>query len=153
MKSEIETLIQAGRKLVENNAVSEPEDFSNRLDVLKSLYNKVSWLHFVHEYVSRVLLIPSSEVSPRNNYRTLWKIIPLFSPQLGAEIVDAKTCIETALDLSKNLQSDVAALHKWMDSVEGEMDRLEVAPDEDRDVDIELAFVAVRCTNSPDSFA
>lgn len=62
---------------------------------------------------------------------------------MGAKIVDAKTCIETALELSKNLQIDVSALHKWMDSVEGEIDRLEVAPDEERDVDIELAFVAV----------
>lgn len=63
---------------------------------------------------------------------------------MGAKIVDAKTCIETALELSKNLQSDVSALHKWMDSVEGEIGRLEVTPDEDRDVEIELAFVAVR---------
>ena len=63
---------------------------------------------------------------------------------MGAKIVDAKTCIETALELSKNLQTDVTALHKWMDSVEGEIDRLEVVtPDEERDVDIEIAFIAV----------
>lgn len=42
MKSEIESLIQAGRKLVESNVVSDPHDFSNRLDMLKSLYNSVS---------------------------------------------------------------------------------------------------------------
>lgn len=50
MKAEIEALIHAGRKLVENNAVSDPEEFSSRLDKLKALYNKV----FLRNITARV---------------------------------------------------------------------------------------------------
>lgn len=59
------------------------------------------------------------------------------------KIVDAKTCIETALELSRNLQIDITALNKWMDSVETELDRIDATPDAERDVDIEIAFIAV----------
>ena len=41
MKPEIESVIQAGRKMVENNTVNDPQEFSSRLNKLKSLYNKV----------------------------------------------------------------------------------------------------------------
>lgn len=63
--------------------------------------------------------------------------------QLGVKIVDAKTCIETALELSRNLQIDVSALNTWLNSVESELTQLEAIPDADRDIEIEMAFVTV----------
>lgn len=62
---------------------------------------------------------------------------------MGVKIVDAKTCIETALELSRNLQTDISALCKWLDSVENELDQLSVIPDTDRDIEIEIAFITV----------
>lgn len=59
------------------------------------------------------------------------------------KIVDAKTCIETALELSKNLQIDVSALNTWLNSVESELTQLEAIPDADRDIEVEMAFVTV----------
>ncbi|KAK2585161.1 hypothetical protein KPH14_008663 [Odynerus spinipes] len=41
IKSEIESIIVAGRKLVEERNVSEPEKFSKKIDTLKELYNKL----------------------------------------------------------------------------------------------------------------
>ncbi|XP_067211433.1 dystrophin, isoforms A/C/F/G/H isoform X14 [Linepithema humile] len=41
IKSEIECIIVTGRKLVEDKAVSEPDKFSKRIDMLKELYNKL----------------------------------------------------------------------------------------------------------------
>lgn len=41
IKSEIESIIVAGRKLVEEKNVSEPDKLSKRIDTLKELYNKV----------------------------------------------------------------------------------------------------------------
>ncbi|XP_011310315.1 dystrophin, isoforms A/C/F/G/H isoform X3 [Fopius arisanus] len=41
IKSEIESIIVIGRKLVEENSVSEPDKFSKRIDTLKELYNKL----------------------------------------------------------------------------------------------------------------
>ncbi|XP_043502548.1 dystrophin-like isoform X2 [Polistes fuscatus] len=41
IKSEIENIIVAGRKLVEERSVSEPEKFSKKIDTLKELYNKL----------------------------------------------------------------------------------------------------------------
>ncbi|XP_026823551.1 dystrophin isoform X9 [Ooceraea biroi] len=41
IKSEIECIIVTGRKLVEDTAVSEPDNFSKRIDMLKELYNKL----------------------------------------------------------------------------------------------------------------
>lgn len=41
IKSEIESIIVAGRKLVEEGNVNEPDAFSKRIDSLKELYNKV----------------------------------------------------------------------------------------------------------------
>lgn len=64
------------------------------------------------------------------------------------KIVDAKTCIQTALELSRNLQIDVSALRKWLDSVESELDQIDATPDCERDVDIEVAFMTVSYTLS-----
>ncbi|XP_044016172.1 dystrophin, isoforms A/C/F/G/H-like isoform X2 [Aphidius gifuensis] len=41
IKGEIENIIIAGRKLVEENNVTEPEKFTKRIDTLKELYNKL----------------------------------------------------------------------------------------------------------------
>lgn len=41
IKSEVEAIIKTGRKMVEEQAVSEPEDFSGQIDSLKELYNKL----------------------------------------------------------------------------------------------------------------
>ncbi|XP_020277675.1 dystrophin, isoforms A/C/F/G/H-like isoform X3 [Pseudomyrmex gracilis] len=41
IKSEIESIIVIGRKLVEDKAVTESEKFSKRIDMLKDLYNKL----------------------------------------------------------------------------------------------------------------
>lgn len=41
IKSEIESIIITGRKLVEDNSVTEPEKFTKRIDTLKELYNKL----------------------------------------------------------------------------------------------------------------
>lgn len=55
MKSEIETLIQNGRKLVESSAVDDPNEYSARLDALKSLYNKVGFVFCQHRRTSVIL--------------------------------------------------------------------------------------------------
>ncbi|XP_031782476.1 dystrophin isoform X13 [Nasonia vitripennis] len=41
IKSEIESIIVAGRKLVEEENVADPDKFSKRIDTLKELYNKL----------------------------------------------------------------------------------------------------------------
>ena len=41
IKTEIENIIIAGRKLVEDESVPEPDKYSKRIDMLKELYNKV----------------------------------------------------------------------------------------------------------------
>lgn len=41
IKSEIEAIIVSGRTQVAENSVSEPEEFSRRIDVLKELYNNL----------------------------------------------------------------------------------------------------------------
>ncbi|XP_045487025.1 dystrophin, isoforms A/C/F/G/H isoform X2 [Pieris rapae] len=41
IKSEVETVIKTGRKMVEEKAVAEPQDFSKKIDGLKELYNKL----------------------------------------------------------------------------------------------------------------
>ncbi|KAG5326715.1 DMDA protein, partial [Acromyrmex heyeri] len=41
IKSEIECIIVTGRKLVEDEAIPEPDKFSKRIDMLKELYNKL----------------------------------------------------------------------------------------------------------------
>ena len=41
IKGEIENIIVAGRKLVEEGNVSEPDELTKRIDTLKELYNKV----------------------------------------------------------------------------------------------------------------
>jgi hypothetical protein len=41
IKTEIESIIVVGRKLVEEENVMEPDKFSKRIDTLKELYNKV----------------------------------------------------------------------------------------------------------------
>lgn len=41
IKSEVETVIKTGRKMVEEKAVPEPQEFSKKIDTLKELYNKL----------------------------------------------------------------------------------------------------------------
>lgn len=41
MKSEVETIIKTGRKMVEEKSVPEPHEFSKKIDALKELYNKL----------------------------------------------------------------------------------------------------------------
>jgi hypothetical protein len=37
----VESIIKSGRKLVEDEDVPDPQNFSTRIDTLKDLYNKV----------------------------------------------------------------------------------------------------------------
>ncbi|XP_075984484.1 dystrophin isoform X3 [Anticarsia gemmatalis] len=41
IKSEVETIIKTGRKMVEEKSVPEPQEFSKKIDMLKELYNKL----------------------------------------------------------------------------------------------------------------
>nr|XP_049693576.1 dystrophin, isoforms A/C/F/G/H isoform X3 [Helicoverpa armigera] len=41
IKSEVETIIKTGRKMVEEKTVEEPQEFSKKIDLLKELYNKL----------------------------------------------------------------------------------------------------------------
>ncbi|XP_050354937.1 dystrophin, isoforms A/C/F/G/H isoform X1 [Nymphalis io] len=41
IKSEVESIIKTGRKMVEEKAVPEPQEFSKKIDMLKELYNKL----------------------------------------------------------------------------------------------------------------
>ncbi|KAF9414731.1 hypothetical protein HW555_007427, partial [Spodoptera exigua] len=41
IKSEVESIIKTGRKMVEDKAVPEPQEFSKKIDMLKELYNKL----------------------------------------------------------------------------------------------------------------
>ncbi|CAK1546843.1 unnamed protein product [Leptosia nina] len=41
IKSEVESIIKTGRKMVEEKAVPEPNEFSKKIDTLKELYNKL----------------------------------------------------------------------------------------------------------------
>lgn len=41
IKSEVESIIKTGRKMVEEKAVPEPQEFSKKIDTLKELYNKL----------------------------------------------------------------------------------------------------------------
>ncbi|XP_039760235.1 dystrophin-like isoform X3 [Pararge aegeria] len=41
IKSEVESIIKTGRKMVEEKAVSEPQEFSKKIDMLKELYNRL----------------------------------------------------------------------------------------------------------------
>ncbi|XP_049782226.1 dystrophin, isoforms A/C/F/G/H-like, partial [Schistocerca cancellata] len=77
IKAEVESIIKAGRKLVEEKAVSEPQKFSVRLDTLKELYNK-----------------------------------------LGLQITEAKTALDSALELSKSLHSNIPLLNEYIDNLE-----------------------------------
>jgi uncharacterized Fe-S cluster-containing radical SAM superfamily protein len=42
IKGEVENVIKSGRKMVEDNSVADPEQYTFRLDTLKHLYNKVT---------------------------------------------------------------------------------------------------------------
>lgn len=41
IKSEVESIIKTGRKMVEEKSVPEPQEFSKKIDMLKELYNKL----------------------------------------------------------------------------------------------------------------
>ncbi|CAB3224722.1 unnamed protein product [Arctia plantaginis] len=41
IKSEVESIIKTGRKMVEEKTVPEPQEFSKKIDMLKELYNKL----------------------------------------------------------------------------------------------------------------
>ncbi|XP_038221210.1 dystrophin-like [Zerene cesonia] len=41
IKSEVESIIKTGRKMVEEKSVPEPQEFSKKIDTLKELYNKL----------------------------------------------------------------------------------------------------------------
>ncbi|XP_052744311.1 dystrophin isoform X5 [Bicyclus anynana] len=41
IKSEVESIIKTGRKMVEEKAVTEPQEFSKKIDMLKELYNRL----------------------------------------------------------------------------------------------------------------
>nr|CAD7404046.1 unnamed protein product [Timema cristinae] len=81
IKGEVEDVIKAGRKLVEDKAVSEPAKFNLRIDLLKELYNK-----------------------------------------LGSQVTEAKSTLDTALELSLGLQSDIPALQEWLEGKSLEVD-------------------------------
>nr|CAD7448133.1 unnamed protein product [Timema bartmani] len=99
IKGEVEDIIKAGRKLVEDKAVSEPVKFNLRIDSLKELYNK-----------------------------------------LGSQVTEAKVTLDTALELSLGLQSDIPALQEWLEGVESQLDEQELTGGV-QDLTPQIAFV------------
>lgn len=79
LKSEVESVIKTGRKMVEEKQVQDPPAFSKKIDMLKELYNK-----------------------------------------LGAQITEAKHMLENALIISREIQTDLLSLNKWLDSLVGD---------------------------------
>ncbi|XP_015432799.1 PREDICTED: dystrophin-like [Dufourea novaeangliae] len=65
IKSEIETIILTGRKLVEDKNVVDPEKFSKRIDMLKELYNKLG-LHITESKSSLELALDLSRDMYKN---------------------------------------------------------------------------------------
>nr|CAD7573370.1 unnamed protein product [Timema californicum] len=99
IKGDVEDIIKAGRKLVEDKAVSEPAKFNLRIDLLKELYNK-----------------------------------------LGSQVTEAKATLDTALELSLGLQSDIPALQEWLEGVESQLDEQELTGGV-QDLTPQIAFV------------
>ncbi|XP_069695333.1 dystrophin, isoforms A/C/F/G/H isoform X7 [Periplaneta americana] len=100
IKGEVESIIKAGRKLVEDKAVPDPPKFSARIDTLKELYNK-----------------------------------------LGSQITEAKGVLDSALELSRNLQRDIPTLNEWMDNVEAQLDEQESAARINKNLDLQVAHL------------
>ncbi|XP_065223372.1 dystrophin, isoforms A/C/F/G/H-like isoform X12 [Planococcus citri] len=124
-------------------ASDDPEGIQGQLRHCNKFFDALSEMK--HEIETLIQngrkLIESNCVVDADSYSARLDALKSLYNKLGVKIVDAKTCIEAALELSKNLQIDVTALCKWMDSVEHELDEIDATPDADRDVDIEVAFI------------
>ncbi|XP_047511119.1 dystrophin-like isoform X7 [Pieris napi] len=86
IKSEVETVIKTGRKMVEEKTVAEPQDFSKKIDGLKELYNKLG--AHVTEAKSRLegALLTAREM--QNDLQALGSWLRGLAPAVGPQTLE-----------------------------------------------------------------
>ncbi|PSN29971.1 hypothetical protein C0J52_24408 [Blattella germanica] len=61
--------------------------------------------------------------------------------KLGSQITEAKGILDSALELSRNLQKDIPALNEWIDGVEVQLDEYEAVEPTKKNLDAEVSFL------------
>lgn len=86
MKSEVETVIKSGRKMVEEKAVADPQVFSKKIDTLKELYNKLGAQITDSKQMLENALITSREI--QNDLSSLNKWLDSLVGSMGKQTLE-----------------------------------------------------------------
>lgn len=113
MKSEVESVIKTGRKMVEEKAVPEPQVFSKKIDTLKELYNKLGAQITEAKQMLENALIISREI--QNDSSTLNKWLDSVSKGIAKETFDLEM---TKMEATKDkLNSNYVQFSKQCDAI------------------------------------